>query len=576
MQRKLETSEQIFQFLLTLQPTNREYELVKRFVGEDISQTIAYLKKKNLALPPEMRNLEQYIIDRWNEFVSNKDNPEYDVERQLLAYGKRIVNIEKLYQHGRISECLELLEKIEKDADEDKVSDYVFPYTKPLRNRIENHEYIAVDKEKSVVNKNFIIYDIECELIKRGVGSEQARDIASKLFTNIEEHIEDIVRIAGRNSDKIKKINETIHENIKKIPQELLDYYLIKAAMEPICFDGTPAEAPFTDEEVKMHAHIFEKLKNLFEKIKDTLCDSERTQGENMIARLESKFYRPYPFVSVIKKDGHLCATVEGDVARAKFLEYVKENVIARGYDEESVNKAVGIVLRGEISWRLPWAKVEQMIEKCIDDVAHAADVEITRKKCLSLAEEAKKCNEIDEGILLIKDMELLFEKTQNKTYSTLGEEFKNAYGAYLLLSEKIMKKIEQSSMPPEQKYKKLKELNAHTHKFNDGDFESLKTRLDALTFYFAKNMIESVSETKIIKNKIRFWSGIGMEVAGLTIFGLGIAFAPFVAPFGLAILPAGMKLMKDGLDLREKYDGFVRKRKKTETTNQNKQLKRQ
>ncbi len=84
--------------------------------------------------------------------------------------------------------------------------------------------------------------------------------------------------------------------------------------------------------------------------------------------------------------------------------------------------------------------------------------------------------------------------------------------------------------------------------------------------------MFESIGETNVIKNKAKFWSGCGVGLAGLTVFGLGVAFIPWTALLGLSVLPVGMKLIKDGLsELKEKHGEFVRG-KKTETKKLEKQ----
>ncbi|MGB9719207.1 MAG: hypothetical protein ACPL06_01265 [Candidatus Anstonellales archaeon] len=565
---KLETKEDIFKFLLTLEPVGMEYRPVKKFIADDIGETILYFKKNKLQLPPEMRDTRSYISDRLKAFVEDPKGKDYEIERKLLEYGKLIVDAERLFTAGNISLCVELLDIIDKNAKNDGAEDYVHEYTEQIRKKINNYEYISIENGQTLINKNFILYDIEGELVNRGIHREQIKEIAERVYRSMEKSIEGIGSLAGSKPGRIEMINKNIYESIKKIPQELLEYYSIKIFFEPLCSNNMP----FTDEEVKEYEQKFNNLKNLFEKVKGMLSETERTEGEKTIKALDSRFYRPYSFISVIEENGRIYATISGDIARAEFSEHVKKKVLEQGYDEECVNIVMGVALHGEISCPVPWENIEKLMSKIVAKIVNLADVESTRRYVLSLVETADTDLGIAERIQVIKEMEGVLNKIQNKIYSPLQEEFRNAYASYLMLIRKTMDSIEKSNLTPEQKYITTKELIRYLHNFGDGQYKSIEDRLHYLNTSFAKEMFESIGETNVIKNKAKFWSGCGVGLAGLTVFGLGVAFIPWTALLGLSVLPVGMKLIKDGLsELKEKHGEFVRG-KKTETKKLEKQ----
>ncbi len=556
---KLETKEQIFEFLTSLEPKGTEYKLVKEFIADDIFDVLDSYGRKKLNLPPEMRDIPSYIRDRWNEFIKNPEDKDYEVERQLLEYGRRIVEAEKLFNEGDVPSCVQRLDGLDADAEKDKLEDYVLGHTKQIRDKINNREYITIENGELSINENFILHDIESKLAGRNMPRHQISELAKKVYANMEVFIKRVAKATGTDSEKIKMINKNIYENIDKIPQELLNYYSLSIYFKEYC----NSDIPFTDEEARDLIEKFNKLKEFFKKVEEKLADTERSEGEKVIKSIEGRFYRPFAFFSVIERNGAVYAAISGPIARTEFLDYVKRKILERGYDEECANIAVENILRGKISCPLPWKNVEAMVGDMVEKAIAIADVEATKKCAGLLAERSQACSGINEGILLAKEMECLLVKMQNRIYVSLVEEFRSLYASYLTLVSKTMERIDKSNLPPEQKYSIIKELGGHLHNFDNGEYENVRKRLEDLTAVFAKDMLYSVGQTKVIKHKIKFWSGVAAEVAGLAAFGFGLVFLPQIAPFGVAVLPVGMKLIKDGVsELKDKHKEFVGKNK--------------
>lgn len=571
--RRLDTENEIFQFLLGLKPDGREYEPVKRFIAMAISEPIAIYKENQLPLPPEMRNVEQYVIDSWDKFAQDQENKNYELERKILNYGKRIYEIENnLAGELGTSSVLELLDRVEADAKNDQIEDFICDYVKQVRDEINNREYISIDGDTARINKGVIMHFIRKKLGSMPVEQVYKHEITKMVYKNWEKEIEKLLNLAcsgkkEKRKEKIKEVNKIIDEEIDGIQKELVEYFHLKIILEPFC----SSRRILTDEEI-ISANLkenFNQFIRLYEELINNrkLSEREIADGKRMEEVLRSRLYRPYSFISVVEENGQIYATISGHTAHVEFLEYVQNKLLEMGYDNESVNLTVGNALRKIILYRFPleegWEKVESHINGIVEKTAITADIESTRNYCYSLIEKAETCSSINKGILLAKEMECLLVKMQNSIYSDMAEDFRNAYACYLRLIDKTVDKVEESSLNSEEKYSVIKRLALHLHYFGDGGYEDVEHRINHIKTLFAKDMFGSIGDTRIVKHKIRFGIGAGMGIAGTALIGFGLAFMPIAAIFGLATIPIGMKLVKDGVsELKQKHNEFVRGKK--------------
>ena len=348
--RESEIESRIFQFLLRLSPNGREYEPVKKFIAMDISEAIATYEKNQLPLPPEMRNVEQYVSESWNKFIQDQENPNYELERKLLQYGKRIYDIENnLSGELDTSSVLELLDMVEADAKNDRMENLIRDYVNQVRDEINNREYISIDTAR--INKGVIMHFISKKLISMPVERVDNYEITKMIYENWDKEIEKLLNLAcsgkkGKRKEKIKEVNKIIDEEIDGIQEELIQYFYLKKILGPFCSSRTI----LTDEQIipENLKEKFNEFISLYEKLTNNreLSEREIEDGKRMNEILRSRLWRPYNFISVVEEDGQIYATVSGDMARAEFLEHLQNKLLEMGYDDESVHIAVGNALR--------------------------------------------------------------------------------------------------------------------------------------------------------------------------------------------------------------------------------------
>jgi len=584
---KFTTYEGIYKYLLHLEPGGPEYLILKRFVADLVYEKYLKESKKlyeQSGLTLDLSIDEATVKNEWENVIKNIESKDFEVERRLLELGRSIIKIKNLYFGSKdlpkgkhIHKTISLLDQVEKEAEKLKVKEYIEDYIQPIKQAIENHEYVYIGEGGINFHAGLFIYQLELRiyLLRENSSNEDLEKMAETMYESLGlgERIKWVIQKTGADKIKdqkkvesvIKNLNKEIDEKlIERIEKEQVEYFELLMFFKEL--RERKGDLPFTDDEIKKEGGSikkkFERIKELHEKFKTTLPDDHKKAYDRMLEEVEHKFKRPYGFVSFVEREGKIYAVIpEGK--KGEFIKYIRDELMKRFSDEGIVNRFVDGISTGGTGWK--WNEVEREVSKIIEQMACLVDKEITKERAKQLTDFAKKFDgNSEEGIELAKEIDIMLNKLQNKTYFSLKGELEDLYGAYLSLIERTIDKIIEEKIHPKQKYEKAKHLEFYLHNFDGGRYEYIKYKLDSAKVGLARDMLASLGETRVIKSKVKFWSGMGTGIAGLTVFGFGVLSMPWIAPFGIAFLPIGIKLIKDGLsDLKEKHDEFVRKKGK-------------